>query len=113
MRTWLIVSPDAVTVWPNMTWPMSIETLGLALTSSAMAAGAAGEAGLALLAVAVELQVGEVDPAAFHALDGGQRGGVAAGDAQIAAMDVDRVRHAERASRASASVVRMVRGVMP
>ena len=38
LRTWLIVSPDAVTVWPNMTWPMSTETLGLRLTSSAMAA---------------------------------------------------------------------------
>ena len=59
-------------------------------------AGAAGEAGLALLAVAVELQVGEVDPAAFHAFDGGERRGVAAGDAQIAAVDVDRVRDAER-----------------
>ncbi len=38
LRTWLIVSPDAVTVWPNITWPMSTETLGLRLTSSAMAA---------------------------------------------------------------------------
>ena len=52
-----------------------------------------------LLAVAVELQVGEVDGAAFHAGDGGERGGVAAGDAEIAAVDVDRVRDAERGQR--------------
>ena len=36
---------------------------------------------------------------AFHAGDGGERGGVAAGHAEIAAVDVDRVRHAELGQR--------------
>ena len=35
-----IVSPDAVTVWPNMIWPTSMLTLGLALTASASCSAA-------------------------------------------------------------------------
>ena len=38
LRTWAMVSAEAVTVWPNMTCPTSMETFGLALTSSAISA---------------------------------------------------------------------------
>ena len=35
-----ITSEEMVTVWPNITWPMSMVTSGVALTSSASRAAA-------------------------------------------------------------------------
>ena len=35
---WRIVSPDSVTVWPNMIWPTSMEMFRLSFTASAMRA---------------------------------------------------------------------------
>ena len=32
---WRIVSPEAVTVWPNMIWPTSMLICGFAFTASA------------------------------------------------------------------------------
>ena len=37
---WRMVSPDAVTVWPNMIWPTSMLTFGFALTASASCSAA-------------------------------------------------------------------------
>ena len=53
------------------------------------------EAAFALLAVAVELQMGEMQRQALRRRDGRERGLDVAGDAEIVAMDVQRMRHAE------------------
>ena len=40
LRYCAMVSPDAVTVWPNMIWPTSTVTLGVRFTASASRAAA-------------------------------------------------------------------------
>ena len=68
-----MVSPEAVTVWPNMIWPTSAETLVCRSMASAMRAAAGGELAFALGAIAVELDVREVDRQAFGGVHGGER----------------------------------------
>ena len=60
---------------------------------------AGGELAVAFGAVAVELDVGEVDRQALGRLHGRQRRVDVAGHAQVAAVDVQRVRHAELVHR--------------
>ena len=62
---WRMLSPEAVQVWPNRIWPTSTETFGLLVQELGDARGAGGELHVAFGAVAVELDVGEVDRQAF------------------------------------------------
>ena len=92
-----------MTVWPNITWPTSMVTFGVALTVSASRARGGGEAALALRAVAIELQMREMQRLAFGRFDGRGSGVGAARQAEIVAMDVQRMRHAERLDRMPAA----------
>ena len=91
LTNWRIVSPDAVHVCPNITWPTSIDTFLLALTASAIARRAGRKLHVAFSAVAVELDVRQVDRQAFRAFDRGERCFDAAWNAEVAAVNVDRV----------------------
>ena len=87
-----------MTVWPNITWPTSMVTFG-GVHRLGEARRGGGEAALALLAVAVELQMREMQRQAVGRLDRGERGVGVAGQAEIVAVDVQRMRHAERVHR--------------
>ena len=112
LRCCSMLSPEAVTVWPNMIWPTSIETLGERSTASAMRSGAGGELALALGAVAVELHVGEMDRPAFGGLDRRQRAVDVARHAEVAGVHVQRMRHAQLVHGAASALAITWRGVM-
>ena len=64
-------------------------------------------------AVAVELGVREVDRKSLGGVDRRQRRLDVAGDAELVAVDVERVRHAEARDGARETVRRILRGVTP
>ena len=94
-----MVSPDAVTVWPNMIWPTSAVMFAMRVDGLRDAAGAGGELAIAFGAVAVELDVREMDRQAFGGVHGRERRVDVARHAKVAAMHVQRMRHAELVHR--------------
>ena len=90
-----MLSPEAVQVWPNSTWPTSIETFGVLLTSSVSRAAPEEKCRSPFGAVAQELRMRHVHAQAFGGADRGERRLDIAGNAEIAAMDVQRMGDAE------------------
>ena len=95
LRCCSMLSPDAVTVWPNMIWPTSIETLGERSTASAMRSAPEENLRSPSVRVAVELHVREMDRPAFGGIDRRQRAVDVAGHAEVAGVHVQRMRHAQ------------------
>ena len=92
---WRMLSPEAVQVCPNSTWPTSMEMLGFLAQQLGDAGGAGIEMAVAADAVAVELDVRQVQRQALGGADGRQRRLHVAGNAEVAAVHVQRMRHAE------------------
>src|SRR5579884_2416240 len=90
--------PSAVTVvaGPNITWPTSTLTSGCALTYSITSRARFPPRALP---VAVELEMGEVGPAAGQGPHRRERGGRVAGPPEVVAVDVHGMRQPERVRR--------------
>ena len=74
-----------------MIWPTSMEMLGAAFTGSAIGRRARGELALAFGAVAVELDMRQVQRQAVGGAHGGERRLDVAGDAEVAGVHVQRM----------------------
>ena len=96
---WRSTSDEIVTVWPNITWPTSIVTFFAGVDRLGELRRGGGEAVLALLAVAVELQMGQMQRQVLGGGDGRERRLDIAGKAKIVAVDMQRMRHAGRVHR--------------
>ena len=84
---------------PNITWPTSTLTSGWAFTYSITCGRGRAPALARLAAVAVELEMGEVRAPAGQRLHGRERGRRVARHAEVVAVDVHRMRKAERVRR--------------
>ncbi len=92
---WRSTSDDMVTVWPNITWPDVGGDIGPRIDRLGQAGSSGGETARSVLAVSVELQVGDVQAGVAGGIHGRQRGFGVARHAEVAAMQVKRMRQAQ------------------